>query len=452
MMLGKLCGWISCAVFSASLALADGPAGGPVRPLANDYVIVFESPQPGEVFCYSPGICRCASGRLIATCDLGGKGAKNLPGIKADVCTEGGSWQGKIATSDDGGKTWTERAEFAGMHARPFVAGKSLYVIGHTTDLFVLRSDDDGVTWSQPSFLTEGQKWHQSAANVHYANGCVYLVMERRVADEIRAWYVGELAPVLMRGKIGDDLTKRENWTFASELPFGQALEHREGVPQIEKVGIPFFAANFPDGSLTAPGRKCAPLGWLEANVVQFTDPNHVWHDPRGKTFHLWMRAHTGGTGYAAIAKVVEGEDGAMTTELERVPSGREVLYLPCPGGQMRLAVLFDEPSGLYWLLSSQATDSMTRPDRLPPERFSLPNNERHRLQLHFSRNMVDWCFAGLVAMGETPRQARHYASMIVDGDDLLVLSRSGDGRAKSAHDGNLITLHRVKGFRELVY
>ena len=41
---------------------------------------------------------------------------------------------------------------------------------------------------------------------------------------------------------------------------------------------------------------------------------------------------------------------------------------------------------------------------------------------------------------------------MTIDGDDLLVLSRSGDERAKSAHDGNLITLHRVKGLRELVY
>jgi hypothetical protein len=118
----------------------------------------------------------------------------------------------------------------------------------------------------------------------------------------------------------------------------------------------------------------------------------------------------------------------------------------------MRFHVLYDRPTKLYWLLSSQATDSMTRADRLPEDRYNLPNNERHRLQLHFSRNMVDWCFAGLVAMGATPREARHYASMAIDGDDLVVASRSGDARAKSAHDGNLITFHRVKDFRSLVY
>jgi hypothetical protein len=94
----------------------------------------------------------------------------------------------------------------------------------------------------------------------------------------------------------------------------------------------------------------------------------------------------------------------------------------------------------------------MTRPDRLSADRYSLPNNERHRLALHFSTNCVDWCFAGLVADSGHPRQARHYASMVVDGEDLHVLARSGDGRALSAHDTNLITFHTVRRFRDLVY
>ena len=49
-----------------------------------------------------------------------------------------------------------------------------------------IRSDDDGVTWTTAAKLTEGQSWHQSACNVHYANGCVYLVMERRVTGTSR--------------------------------------------------------------------------------------------------------------------------------------------------------------------------------------------------------------------------------------------------------------------------
>jgi hypothetical protein len=118
----------------------------------------------------------------------------------------------------------------------------------------------------------------------------------------------------------------------------------------------------------------------------------------------------------------------------------------------MKFYILYDDKTKLYWLLSSQTTDSMTRADRLPAGRGGIPNQERSRLQLHFSKNCVDWDFAGLVCMGKTPREARNYASMVIDGDDLLVLSRSGDEHAQSAHNGNLITLHRVRDFRSLVY
>ena len=66
----------------------------------------------------------------------------------------------------------------------------------------------------------------------------------------------------------------------------------------------------------------------------------------------------------------------------------------------MKFHLLYDEVSRLYWLLSTQATDSMRRAERLPADRFGLPDNERQRLQLHFSRNMIDWNFAGLVTSG----------------------------------------------------
>jgi hypothetical protein len=94
----------------------------------------------------------------------------------------------------------------------------------------------------------------------------------------------------------------------------------------------------------------------------------------------------------------------------------------------------------------------MRRIDLLPEDRYNLPNNERRRLQLHFSRNMVDWCFAGLVATGPVERASRHYASMAFDGEDLHVLSRSGDEHAMDPHNGNIITFHTVRDFRALAY
>ncbi len=421
-------------------------AMGRVRPLADKFVKIYESPNPKEVYCYSPGIARCPTGRLIATMDLGGPGVGKLPGIKRKHGRW--LWRGKVFSSDDHGKTWVHRVDFPFMHARPFVAGDSVYVLGHMGDLRVIRSDDAGETWTEAKALTTGQSWHQAPCNVHYANGCVYLVMERRPTKVIRTWPVGELAPVLMRGKIGTDLTQRENWTFASELVFRDVVK----ADDIDWFGVPFYKVDPVKGRTIAPRRGCAPMGWLETNVVQIVDPDHTWYDPKGKTFHLWMRAHTGGTGLAAIAKVVEKDDGSMTTTIETVPSGKRVVWVPCPGGQMKFHILYDEVTKLYWLLSSQATDSMTRAEKLPANRYNLPNNERHRLQLHFSKNCIDWCFACLVAVGGSAKQGRHYASMVIDGEDLHVLSRSGDERAKSAHDGNFISFHTINGFRGLVY
>jgi hypothetical protein len=414
--------------------------------LANEYVTVYESPDPQRIYAYTPGIVRLESGRLVATMDCGGPGVRDLPGVKGLRGEGSGAWQGLVFTSDDRGQTWTRRGVFPFMHARPFVAGRSLYVLGHAGDLTAIRSDDGGQTWSQPVTLTQGQAWHQSACNVHYANGKVYLVMERRVRHTHDGWPVSDLAPILMAADVTADLTRRASWTFASEQVIVDHLD------EADWLGIPFWPVGYTVPESSRDKRRMSPIGWLETNVVQFVDPDHVWYDPAERTFHLWMRAHTGSTNLACIAKVVEGEDGTMTTAFETSPGGVRMLYVPCPGGHMRFHILYDGQTRLYWLLSSLSTDSMTRPDRLPPERYNLPNNERHVMALHYSRNCVDWCMAGVVAKGEGPREARHYASMCIDGRDLHILSRSGDRRARSAHDGNLITFHTVRDFRDLVY
>lgn len=411
----------------------------PVRPLAQSFVKVYESPDAQTIPVYNPSIVRSATGRLIAS--------YNVSGRFSDI-----RGAGYIVTSDDRGETWTERASANIGQTRLFTAGDKIYSIGSATPLRIMMSADDGDTWTEPVPIATGT-WHQTASNFIHSNGYVYLALEKRLGRRIDAWPVGEFAPILLRGRIEDDLTIPENWTFSSELPFERIIPgYHDNELQIDFFGIPFYAQSYPGRNNLAARRSMSPMGWLETNVVQIKDPRHYWYDPMERTFHLLMRAHTGRTGYAAMAKVVEQEDGSMRTMLETVPSGNEVLFLPMPGGQMRFHILQDDETGLYWLLGSQATDSMTRAEMLPPERFGLPDNERHRMVLHFSSNLVDWIFAGVVAIGDSPKEARHYAAMAIDGDDLVILSRSGDSRARSAHDGNLITFHRVRDFRNLVY
>ena len=107
----------------------------------------------------------------------------------------------------------------------------------------------------------------------------------------------------------------------------------------------------------------------------------------------------------------------------------------------------YDAESGLYWMVASPKSDGF----RTPGMPWYEACGERRRLELFYSRNGLEFRSAGVVAEGLGKLDSRHYASLLFDGSDLLVFARSGDSRAKTLHDGNLLTLHRVKNFRDLV-
>jgi hypothetical protein len=200
-------------------------------------------------------------------------------------------------------------------------------------------------------------------------------------------------------------------------------------------------------------------IGWHEPYVVQITDPNQQFFDPKRRTLHILARGDVHRSNFGMLSKVVENEKGEMRFDLERTPAGTAMVFVPLPGGNIKFHVLQDPRTGLYWLLSNQVTDSMRRPGTMPESRFGLPLDQRDRLVLHYSKNLMDWVFAGLVAKGATPRESYHYCGMDIDGEDLVILSRTGDANVRQpkaphrdAHDTNLITFHRVRNFRALVY
>jgi len=109
--------------------------------------------------------------------------------------------------------------------------------------------------------MTHGQVWHQSACNVYYTGGKVYLVMERRMKHEATVWPVREYAPVLMRAEVDKDLTRFESWTFASELPFYQAADEAD----FDYFGVPFYKTDPIHGADASPGRNCAGVPFSRA-------------------------------------------------------------------------------------------------------------------------------------------------------------------------------------------
>lgn len=406
----------------------------------SDYSIVFKSPRPETIYAYSPSVI-AHNDNIIVSMDLGGKDISSLEGSMKN----GREYRGRIYLSEDKGKSFNFIDTFCFKHARLFSDDNNLYIIGHNKDLMIIRSSDGGYSWSEEYVLTSGERYHAAPTNVIEHNGYIYMAFEKYIQNDVKGWPVSALAPILLRAKKGTDLTKRENWSFSEAPAFREAIDQKE----LNFFGVPFYDTPKKESAFF-DGRECAPMGWLETNVVKIYDKHHYWYGDN--TFHLFMRAHTGGTNYCTMMKVTEEEDGAMITAHETVPSGRKITFLPMPGGQMKFHIVYDDTTQLYWLLSSQATDSCTKCEYLPSDRYNLPNNERNRLQLSFSKNMVDWCFACIVDIGDTQKQSRHYAAMTIDGEDIIIASRSGDEDSFCAHNCNLITFHRIKKFRDLVY
>lgn len=401
------------------------------------YSIVYSSPSPATMPAYSPCISVLPVGRLLASMDRGTAvdEIKKKPGL--------------VFTSDDQGKTWQQQAEFPLVHARHLVVDTGVYIIGHLGDLGILRSIDNGNTWSETVKLTEGQQWHGAPTNVLHANGRVYLVMEKehQCADADKNWPVGWHAPVVLSAPVDADLLDPEVWTFSND-----DLVFHDSFPKADAVGMPFF----PEGYLT-PGRDKnvrynAPAGWLEGNIAQIHDPSHVWFDPSGKTFQILLRCHAGGfPNTACLLKAKHKADGSIKVSWQLAPSGATCAFVSIPGGHLKFHILYDEQASRYFMASNISNDSMTRPEMLEDGRYNLPNDERRYLAVYVSRNLIDWQQLDVVAWGGQPTESRNYPAMAISGDDLLILIRSGDGKSVSAHNSNLITFHRIRNYRDLL-
>ncbi len=383
------------------------------RLLAGEKVLT-TSPNPDSIYLYTPAIAEGFGGRFVVAVDYGGPGTYSLDGPKSDFGDYKAGNQIRVLLSDDKGKTWRETpARIPMMHEILFKAGGSLYMIGHSGRLLITRSDDNGETWSEPAVLCPEPRWHQSCTAVDVYDGKVTLVYEKWVAEKHKWPGVG---PVLMQAREDADLTDPSNWKF-SEL-----YNPDDDMEAARPSGIP----------VNAPG---AP-GMLETNVIRVHNPANPFYDATGKSVALLARASTGFPDIGVMLKGYEREDGSLAIGRFRKNEG-EVYFVHIPGGDLKFHILYDPESRLYWLLHSQIDGRM---------------NYRRRLALSYSPDLLRWTFAGLVAVGPTDHSARHYATMIQDGDDLFIVSRSGDERARTAHDGNIVTFHRIKNFRKLIY
>ena len=425
-----------------------------VQPLAPETSTVFASPDPTGISLRHPSIFALSSGKLLATVSLHGPGVKTLPGTKGKHAQHARWLQGQVLTSSDKGKTWTPCATYPFSDGVLFRDGPRLYILGQKGNLAITGSTDGGQTWSKSSDLTKpdtrGSRFIQGPTAALHTGTHLYLVAMALTNPHHKGDPASVLTPIILRGQAGTDLLQKRNWKLSY-----QDLLFRNWIPEqaLHQLGIPAYTLTHPhDGERLAPGRWANHPGWHMAVPAQITNPTNRWHDPNKSTIHLLAACTTHQTNLASLLRVVEDKNGTLQFVPQTTPAGTHQTLLTLPGGHSTFAMIYDDESQHYWLISHQSTNSLSTIDTLPREHKGLPHNEHHRLQLHFSNNLVDWSFAGLIAVGKTLQETYYTPSLTIRGQDLCLVYAAGDQNDKHSPNTRRIAFQVIPQFRTLIY
>lgn len=428
------------------------PESWKVIPLDPQPVTIHASPDPAAVFHANPSLMALASGRLLATLHLHGPGVTKLPGVKGKHYPFNHLLLGKIYSSNDKGATWQHVWDFPFAFARLFRDGGTLYALGHKGNLQIIKSQDGGNTWTKPESLTAeddaGGHYTQGPGQVLIHQGFVYAAFMKMHPAPFNGWPGSILIPVVLRAKLGSNLLSAKSWTFSGpEKTFSDWFSR----PDYPGFGIPFFSTPSADhADPIGGGRFANRIGWDDAHILPMPPPPNQWHDPAGLLLVCRTGVHR--SNLAAVLKINTQPDTAPVLEPLTAPSGVPLALIPWPGGNQKFDVCFDEPSGLYWMAGNRMTDTMTLPARLNARWQGLPHEESSGLQLHFSRNLVDWSFAGLLEQPPWPGPFRTACALAIKGQDLHVAARAGDETCKKISSTHLVLSYRVPDFRSLIY
>ena len=296
--------------------------------------------------------------------------------------------------SVDGGRTWTLQSRLPYYTATPWVHNGFLYLfaccagtIYRNDDLFLLRSQDAGSSWTDPITLFKGHYWN------------CYTGMVRR-EDRIY-WAVCEFY-----GSAGT--SPRAPRAIAGDLT-GNPLD-----PKAWRMSNRPEFPGMPESFYTGQGGDHFAEPWLEHNVV----------DVHG---HLRVISRVkNGTALMNMCAVLDLQDDGSVLNLSFTR------FHSMPGGHLKFSIIYDEVSHFFWTPANPGTKY----------------GDRRYLMLLHSLDGLNWLHAGCIAAARMLSESFMYGSCIVDGDDMLICSRTSSG-ADGMHNADYATFHRIENFRK---
>ena len=374
--------------------------------LAQDYVVVAESPDKNTVYAGSPGLTRLPTGEIVASYEWfrPAPHKENLPN------------QTEVKVSADSGSTWEMRGRTSIIWPSTFVYDDALYMIGNrpkSREVVISRSIDGGYTW-EPEVAVSDRRSSGAPTTVTFQNGQVYNAFETCPVTGRSGGGRSSWESFVMAGDLSKDLLDPSAWRASPMVRFPGTPSHMN-------------TRSYPPEAGT---EDC----WIEGNVISV----------QGRLRNI-LRVHVNGRATANLAAICDLDDDGTTMDY------RFSQFCPMPGGQCKFHIVFDEVSGYFWTTVNIPVDTFSPvEDKLKEIGFqSVPANERRILILIYSLDAQNWFQAGCVAMTRKMLNSFSYGSNMVDGDDLLVLSRTSiDGF--NQHNTNFISFHRVRNFRDL--
>lgn len=335
----------------------------------------------------SPSLVRHPDGFLLASMDL-------FEGEAPQNLT-------LIFRSDDDGKSWYYVSDLMPCFwGKLFVHRGALYMLACSTeygDLLIGRSDDGGRTFGAPSTLLRGCGGKAKSCGVH-KNPQNLITHAGRLWGTLEwgSWgnKVYGHAAMMMSCDENADLLDPTAWAFTPPLKFDHFT------PAL---------ADMPSNTMTIEGTP----------VVT----------PDGKVLDV-MR-------FGMRGQVIAYE--ASTTDPE-APLRFHAL-LPLDTTYSKFMIKKDPQTGLYFSLVSRLYEG-------------CHDRARNLLSLMYSKDLANWQVACDV-LDYRDKDARavgfQYVDFLMEGEDILFLSRTAINDAHNFHDANYSTFHRIKDFRRLV-
>lgn len=357
-------------------------------------VIVDHIPASTKIYIGSPSICILPNGDYVASHDHFGPGSTEFQQALTSVFR-----------SSDKGKSWNKISVIHGQFwSNLFVHRDALYIMGtwkHHGNLIIRRSDDGGITWSEPldgksGLIREGE-YHTAPMPVVIHNGRLWRAVE--YAKSYTNEWGKRYSAMVLSVPVESDLLDAHNWTATNFLSYD---------------------TTYLDGKFR---------GWLEGNAVVTPDGNIV----------DFLRISTSEKGRDMAAIVNISKDG-LTASFDTATG-----FIDFIGGARKFSIRYDEKSRLYRTISNMVAEGLSDMDA---------GSVRNTLVLKSSADLRNWKVNKvLLYHPDVKKHGFQYVDWQFDGRDIIFLSRTAyddqSGGANNYHDANYLTFHRIKNFRK---